>query len=477
MRTSEHHLVTEWRKMGPTAWAEHRTGWIMPDGKPIKLLSWQRAVLDAWWKHRRTTTTLAISNVKKTGKTTLNAILLTWRWLALPGEHFACANDLDQSTGRQFSMAARMVKRSPVLSQYVTSTRTRLVFWPTDSILEALPVDAVGNAGANHLTCSHTEAWGILYERGVRAYEELTPQPGEFHGGFPALRVVDSYAGHLAESDTWHGLVDRGLAGKRLDRNGTIFQAGGLLLFHMSGEAAQERCFRGTEAQRRRYYRDQQAELRPGTFRRLHKNERASAEDAFVAPEQWDALVLDAYSCPGPNPELDLTVGLDIGVKHDYTAAVSVFRQEGSLWLGPYMIHRHTSEREVDLGSVVQWLRTLNWNYGAVRIVAEPWQAAHVLQRLRHSRIQAEEFLQSQSRLTEAGNALFTAIREGRLVVYQGAGELRQHVLNASAKETPWGIRMVKGTGKIDAAIALAMAVCVAGQPQERSPLSIVRYT
>jgi hypothetical protein len=76
-------------------------------------------------------------------------------------------------------------------------------------------------------------------------------------------------------------------------------------------------------------------------------------------------------------------------------------------------------------------------------------------------RIQTVEFSQSQSRLTEAGNALFTTIREGRLIVYRGAGELRQHVLNASVKETPRGLRMVKGVGKSDAAIALAMPICV----------------
>jgi hypothetical protein len=77
------------------------------------------------------------------------------------------------------------------------------------------------------------------------------------------------------------------------------------------------------------------------------------AEDAFVALEQWDALVLDAYSCPDPDPGLDLTVGLDIAVDRNYTAAVSAFRHDGSLWLEPYVVHRPTSERQVDLESIV----------------------------------------------------------------------------------------------------------------------------
>ena len=80
--TDLHKLTERWRAAGPARWAEHKYGWIMPDGRPITLAPWQRAVLDGWWKHRETTSTLAISNIKKTGKTTVNAIISAWRWRA-----------------------------------------------------------------------------------------------------------------------------------------------------------------------------------------------------------------------------------------------------------------------------------------------------------------------------------------------------------------------------------------------------------
>src|SRR5512139_2632093 len=174
-------LVREWRDRGPVAWAEGVYGWVGVDGHPVQLTPWQRAALGAWWEHREDVTTLAISNIKKTGKTFVNAALLCWRWLCLPGEHYAIGNDLDQAAGRQFQEIAAMVRRNTYLRQNVKATARQLTFVPTGSTITALAVDAAGNAGANHLTASHTEAWGIVYENGIRAFEELTPPPGEFY--------------------------------------------------------------------------------------------------------------------------------------------------------------------------------------------------------------------------------------------------------------------------------------------------------
>lgn len=190
-------LIEHWREIGPIEWAESPYGWISIDGRSIQLTPWQRAVLSAWWKYREGITTLAISNIKKTGKTFINAILLAWRWLALPGEHFAVGNDLDQSSSRQFQEISAMVQRNEYLKANCRLTSKQIVFEPTQSVIIALPVDAAGNAGANHLTASHTEAWGIIYENGIRAWEELTAPPGIFYG-FPAIRISDSYAGFEA---------------------------------------------------------------------------------------------------------------------------------------------------------------------------------------------------------------------------------------------------------------------------------------
>jgi len=459
-------VAGEWRAIGPIIWAEHQLGWIMEDGKPITLTDWQRAALAAWWELRGSTSTLAISNVKKTGKTTLDAILLAWRWLALPGQHFVCANDFDQSQGLQFRMIAQMVERHPFLSQHVVATRSKLTFEPTGSELEALSVDAAGSAGALHLTSSHTEAWGIQYEQSIRAWEELTPQPGVFYG-FPALRIVDSYAGYEGESDTWHNLVDRGLAGDRVSEEWPVYRNGALLLFHVAGLEAQERCFRGDKSEQEAYYEDQRASLRSGTFRRLHLNERTSSEGAFVEAADWDALVLDWFKCPTPGASVSLIVGVDLATKHDTAAAVSVFSvpdEESSLCgLGPYRIWWPRGE-ELDLSAVEDWLAQLAKDFHVQSIRFDPYQGTYLMQRLAAEGLPVEEFPQTVANLTMAGNALYDVIKQRRLAVYEGAESIRRHVLAAAAKETERGIRLVKGYGgrKIDAGIALAMAVSAA---------------
>jgi len=146
-------LIQEWRARGPVNWAQGPHGWIGIDGKPITLSPWQSAVLSAWWDNRETVTTLAISNIKKTGKTFSNSILTAWRWLALPGKHYCVANDLDQAQSLVFQEIAEMCRRNSFLRDQVTITRRKLEFTPTGSTLEAITgQDAPGVAGSNHLT-------------------------------------------------------------------------------------------------------------------------------------------------------------------------------------------------------------------------------------------------------------------------------------------------------------------------------------
>ncbi|MDP6417775.1 MAG: hypothetical protein QGG54_22605, partial [Gammaproteobacteria bacterium] len=163
-------------------------------------------------------------------------------------------------------------------------------FKPTYSTITALPVDAAGNSGANHLSASHTEAWAICQEGAIRAYEELTPPPHKHHG-FPALRIVDSYAGFDGESALWHGIIDRGLGGHRVSEDWPIYRARGTLLFHIDGSQGQERCFRGSRQEREEYLADQREQLRPAAYQRLHENKRSTGSESFISMQSWDACI------------------------------------------------------------------------------------------------------------------------------------------------------------------------------------------
>ena len=79
------------------------------------------------------------------------------------------------------------------------------------------------------------------------------------------------------------------------------------------------------------------------------------------------------------------------------------------------------------------------------------------------------EFAQTVGNMTDAGQALYDAIKHKTLKLYQD-GELRKEACFAIGKETPRGMRIVKekASHKIDAIVALAMAMLGASSAPER---------
>ena len=463
MNANAAKYIKQLQDRGPRRWAEGAHGWINPEGAPVTLEPWQRGVLDLYFEHRRDISTLGISNVKKTGKTFLNAVVLAWRWLALPGQHFAAGNDLDQSQARQFQEIADMVKRNPFLFENVKISKMELEFKLTGSKLTALAADAAGNAGANHLTVSHTEAWGILYEAGIRSWEELTPPPGESYG-LPALRVVDSYAGFSGESNTWHKLVDRGLSGPRISTDWPVYKTGGLMLFHAEGSEAQEKCFRGKPAQRIDYYAEQAETMRPNAFSRMHRNQRTSGESAFVTTEQWEACFsLDVHPLQ-PGERVDLYLGADASQKHDYTALIGTQKRDGKTAVRFVKIWKPKKlsfgkNAAVDLEETIgKEVLQLHQARQVAAVCYDPWQLATVAKQWEKAGIKCIEMPQTAQRI-ESDTALFNAIVSGSIEHYKNP-ELDEAVRNAIIIETPRGMRIAKekSSKKIDALIALSMS-------------------
>jgi hypothetical protein len=68
------------------------------------------------------------------------------------------------------------------------------------------------------------------------------------------------------------------------------------------------------------YYASQKKTLRPGTYLRLHQNQRAVSEQTFITPEMWDPCV-DHSHLPSITDRDPLFVGIDVGIKHDMPLA------------------------------------------------------------------------------------------------------------------------------------------------------------
>ena len=132
-------------------------------------------------------------------------------------------------------------------------------------------------------------------------YEELTPPLTEEN----AWVLVVTYAGFTGESKLLEAMYRRGLAGIRSHTRRQPWQ---------------------TDAAAARYYAEQERSLRPATFARLHRNEWVSAESKFFTAELWDACVDPTHTPLLSNPRLQVTVGVDAGVKHDFASVQVVAR-------------------------------------------------------------------------------------------------------------------------------------------------------
>jgi hypothetical protein len=470
------------------AWAEHAYGWLGEDGQPIRLADWQRAVLEAYWAHRADVSTLLISTVKKAGKTFVDSLLTSWRWLTIPSVHFVVGNDKDQSAELQITMIGAMVRRHPVLRRVCRVTRSQITLEPTGSRLVSLPMDYAGASGANFATVSLTEIWAFAYEHAQRLYEELTPIPGD------CLRIIDSYAGFEGEAHVLRRVWDRGISGDLVSDEWPIYLSGGQLSYVHQGEDAQRRCWRGTDAERAAYYREQRATLRPMTYRRLHLNQWASGEEQFVSESQIDACTVSdleplapgtrssrggatlqvamvrhrGYGGPVPKPrepegpELSpVVVGLDVATKQDHTGIVGLCWDfsEKRARLAWHAVFRPP----VELGAVEAFLLRQGRDYTLGPIVYDPFQAQFLAQRLQAAGLVVREYLQTVPNLRRVAEALYSLINSRRLVLYRN-DVIRAHLLNAHAKATgDGGYRLVKASQgrKIDLAIALAMAATV----------------
>jgi hypothetical protein len=143
---------------------------------------------------------LVFSAIKKSGKTAFAAMLVIYVIVVL-GERYAeaycCANDFEQSQGRVFTAAARIVEASPLLSLDATITANKITFGSTGSTITAIASDYAGAAGANPTITVFDELWGYTSERAHRLWDEMIPPPTRRI----ACRLTVTYAGYEGESE------------------------------------------------------------------------------------------------------------------------------------------------------------------------------------------------------------------------------------------------------------------------------------
>lgn len=476
----------------------HARFYIPSTGQPIVLGQHQQAVLHLAFNRTPTGDlpfrTMLYSTIKQSGKSTIAGLIL--RWYCETGQRhselYAVGNDLEQAKTRGF----REMRRSIELTAGYDASRERIPgqwelmkttmrYLPTGSEVRALAVDAKGEAGGKPAIQCWTELWGAEYEDARRFWEELTPVPT-----IPdSMRIVETYAGFVNESELLYGLYETGREGHQLSAGELssltgcpldafvecqtpddpvpiwINERASLLMYWDSGLLARRMPWQvGDRGDA--YYTEQESSLPAPAFRRLHMNEWSSAEISFIAPEVWDACLDPEVPLWVPGDRTPVVIGVDAATTFDTFAVVAVTRHptrhDDVAARAVRVFDPKETGQPVDYAQAEAFIRQICSLYNVTQICYDPYQLESMMQRLRADSVAwCEPFLQTGDRL-KADRLLYDLIITRRLT-HDGNQRLRDHVLNAAAKiqkDEGSTMRLIKASPRrsIDAAVALSMA-------------------
>jgi hypothetical protein len=153
---------------------------------------------------------------------------------------------------------------------------------------------------------------------------------------------------------------------------------------------------------------------------------------------------------------------LDIGIRNDRSAVVvcGVHLPTGGIRV-VHVRSWHPGRGEVDLQEVEDHLLALHRTFLLRRVVFDPWQAAHMSQRLRRHGMTMAETTFNGSNLQKMAQATINVFAAHDIAMFR-CNELIADLKKLRIEEKPWGFRLTApkdSTGHADTAIALSMAL------------------
>lgn len=400
------------------------------------------------------------SDIKKSAKSTIcAAVNLARAWHTEWGEYYVVANDLKQADSRVSHYLRRAILLNENMKKRCKAVGYRTTL-PNNAFIEAIPIDPSGEAGSNADQISFSELWGANEDAKQTMWVEMTIPPTK-HGR--AFRWVESYAGHMGESELLYSLYDLGvLQGEMLwpDRLYPVTDGTPAPLELYVNKSARMLCLWNTMPrcpwQTREYYESEAKILTPQQYDRVHRNQWVSSVDTFIPMEWFDACKKDEWV--KYNNQHPRVIALDAAVSGD----------SFGLWMGC----RHPTDKNVVLTDLVyEWkprggkidfqgtaerpgpemvLERLINEYNIVEVTYDPFQLHDLAMRWKKKgKVWFKEFSQGALRLV-ADSQLRDIIRDGRFW-HRGETVLREHALNADAKinEEDNKVRIVKRTEKL----------------------------
>ena len=339
-------------------WAQ-RNFYVPDTGNPIVFSPHQRAILKAAFTRgpdgHFPYKLILLSSVKKSGKTCLAAVVS--RWIAEEqtrfGEIATTGNDQRQARERVYEQVAASIRLTPgyrnrgsdgYLKERWVVQATKLTCLMTGSKVEALSVDARGEAGANPDLTVWTELWGYEDPAAVKFFHEMTPPPTKPD----SIRLIETYAGFDGESLLLHEHYDLGMSGRQLTAGelaamadepiGCFAEAqhpddlvpiwindtANMFMYWDSGVQARRMPWQ-LGAIGEQYYIKEEKTLPPPQFHRLHLNEWVGGESDFLPVGAWDNCREDLPHLE-PGDKTPAVLGVDAASTHDCFGIVLVTR-------------------------------------------------------------------------------------------------------------------------------------------------------
>jgi phage terminase large subunit-like protein len=468
-------------------------------GQPVVLREWQRGIIRGIYDHD--TRRAIVSFGRKNGKTALAAFLLLVHLCgpeARPNSQLYSAAQSREQAAILFALAAKVVRQSPDLSQYVTirDTAKQLACAEIGTLYRALSAEASTAYGLSPVFVVHDELGQV---RGPRSelYDALETASGAQES--PLTIVISTQA--PTDADLLSVLIDDAKASGDA-RTRLFLYTADESLDPFSDEAIRQANPAFGDFQNPVEVRDQADAARrmpsaENSYRNLILNQRVNMNSPFVSREVWERNAGEVSDEPfGYGP---VYVGLDLSMRNDLTAMVAAAKDGAGVWhvrcqfftplngleerakrdRTPYDVWVKQGWMEATPGSTVDYDfvadRLLAWcdAMPVVTVAFDRWRIKEFTACLtrRGRELPMEEFGQGMASMAPALDVVEAELLNDR-VRHGGHPVLRMCAANAVVVMDPAGNRKLdksKATGRIDGLVAMVMALGAAAKQSDDS--------
>lgn len=450
-------------------------------GQPFRLLPWQKQMILELFETdvdgRRRYRWSYISVPKKNGKTELMAALALW-FLCASGEPsplVACAAGSDDQADLIFGAAKTMAEESPKLRQ-ICETFDGEIQVPSIPGAKLVRVAASARKFGSNLdgknifvvVCDELHVWEG--DRGEIVWGTLTR--GTVARREPMVIQITT-AGFDRQSICYRQYehAKRVLDDPEYDR----------AFYAYIREAAEGADFRDPavweaanpsfgEIMHGGFYQDQLTKQPENEFRRFYLNQWTRSAECWLPPGAWEACYSDDDIPDGA----EVFVGVDVALYHDSTAVAVVWPHDDRFVVRSRVWN--PDGNKIDVADVMEHIRQLSRRYKIQRVSFDPRFFDVPAGMLADEGIPMVEIPQSPERMVPACGQAWELIVGGQLA-HNGDPVLEEHVLSAQQRpgERGWTLSKAKSGRKIDACIAMILALSLASSPPapESAPFAL----